>query len=597
MGVDVKSDEKGTGFAWRNLKDLKMAELSWQVLLISSSILIILISLYCLSHDITTIFMHLYYFPIILLAYHYRYRGFVLAGLLASVYLGLAYYFQGGQPDAVAGAWYRFFMFLGIAAITAYLSERLVRENIHLQENVQKYQHLFENMLEGFAYCHLIYDNNGKPVDWIYLNVNPAFEQLTGLKNITGKRVLEAIPDIRELTPELFDIYGRVVKTGKPEVFEINFKPLDLWLKVSAFSPEKDRFIAVFENITNRKKAESDLRGREKRYRDLFEINNAVMLILDPKTGKIIDANDAAAGFYGYSRDELRSISITEINIAGPDRIREGMGQAASSHGAVFQFRHRKKNGEIRDVQVFSAPITLDDHQVLHSIIQDVTDRNIAEDALKQTNKKLNLLNSITRHDINNQIFSLKAFLELSKESLNDPRQLSEYFIREERAINAIANQIAFTKEYQDLGVREPVWQRVGSCVNNATASLPMRDVQIENTTGSLEIFADPLLEKVFYNLFDNALRYGGAKMTKITVSSLESGPDLKLRIEDDGEGIGAEDKKRLFERGFGRNTGLGLFLSREILTITGIVIGETGEPGKGARFEMTIPKGRFRSP
>jgi signal transduction histidine kinase len=124
-----------------------------------------------------------------------------------------------------------------------------------------------------------------------------------------------------------------------------------------------------------------------------------------------------------------------------------------------------------------------------------------------------------------------------------------------------------------------------------------MRDVQIENTTGSLEIFADPLLEKVFYNLFDNALRYGGAKMTKITVSSLESGPDLKLRIEDDGEGIGAEDKKRLFERGFGRNTGLGLFLSREILTITGIVIGETGEPGKGARFEMTIPKGRFRSP
>lgn len=590
-------DEKNAGTLWHTVRDLKLSELSWQVLILSSSITVIMISWYCLSRDITTIFMHLYYFPIILLAYHYRYRGFALALILSSIYLGLAYYFQGGQPDAVTGAWYRFFIFIGIAAIIAYLSERLVTENTHLQQNVQKYQHLFENMLEGFAYCHLIYDASGKPVDWVYLNVNPAFEQLTGLKNITGKRVLEAIPNVRELTPEIFDIYGRVAMTGKPEVFEINFKPLDLWLKVSAFSPEKDRFIAVFENITSRKNAEDDLRGREKRYRDLFEINNAVMLILDPKTGKIIDANDAAARFYGYSREELRRIPITEINMAGTDRIQEEMGHAVSSHGAVFQFRHRKKNGEIRDVQVFSAPITLDDHQVLHSIIQDVTDRKIAEDALKQTNKKLNLLNSITRHDINNQIFSVKAYLELSKGALNDPRQLSEYFIKEERAINAISNQIAFTKEYQDLGVREPVWQRVGSCINNATASLPMRDIQVENITGSLEIFADPLLEKVFYNLFDNALRYGGAKMTKITVSSLESDPDLKLRIEDDGEGIGADDKKRLFERGFGRNTGLGLFLSREILAITGIVIGETGEPGKGARFEMTIPEGRFRSP
>ena len=577
------------------MKDLKMSELSWRILILGSIAAVFLISVYCLAHGITTIFMHLYYFPIILLAYHYRYRGFVFASILSAAYLGLVYYFDVGQADVVTGAWYRFFVFIGIAAIIAYLSERLVADKDDLQESTRKYQNLFENMLEGFAYCRMFYDANGRPVDWIYLNVNPAFERLTGLKNIIGKRVLDAIPDIKELTPELFETYGRVASSGKPETFEIDFKPLNMWLKVSVFSPEKEYFIAVFEDITTRKKAEAELQKSEKRYRDLFELNNAVMLILDPKTGMIIDANEAASRYYGYSREELRELLITRINTADPARIQKDMADAAGSQGAVFQFRHRKKDGEIRDVQIFSAPVMLGDHPLLHSIIQDITDQKIAEDALKQTNKKLNLLSSITRHDIINQLFSLKAYLHLSKDTLDNPPQLSEYLIKEERAVSAIERQIAFTKEYEDLGVREPVWQNVGICVKNAMAALPMRDLHIENACGTLEIFADPLFEKVFYNLIDNALRYGGTKMTTISLSSREQDTGLIMNVEDDGQGISARDKTQLFERGFGHHTGLGLFLSREILAITGITITETGEPGKGARFEIVVPKGSWR--
>lgn len=576
-------------------KDFIISEWSWRILIVCSTITILLVSVYCLSHDITIIFMHLYYFPLILLAYHYRYRGFVLASLLSAVYLGLVYYFQSGQADIISGAWYRFFVFIGISAIIAYLSERLAADKNALLESAQKYQNLFENMLEGFAYCRMIYDADDRPVDWLYLNVNPAFERLTGLKNIIGKRVLDAIPNIRELTPELFDTYGRVASTGKPETFEIDFKPLNIWLSVSVFSPEKDYFIAVFEDITTRKNAETEIQKSEKRYRDLFELNNAVMLIIAPDTGRIIDANDAACQFYGYSRQELKELLITRINIADPALIKKDLTYAAGSSGAVFQFRHRKKDGEVRDVQVFSAPIMLGDHLLLHSIIQDVTDRKIAEEALKQTNKKLNLLSSITRHDIINQLFSMKAYLELSKDSLNNPSKLSEYLIKEERAVNAIERQIAFTREYQDLGVSEPVWQNVGVCVDNATASLPMREIHVHNTAGNLELFADPLLAKVFYNLIDNALRYGGTKMTTISLSSHEQEAGLILTIEDDGDGISASDRKRLFERGFGHHTGLGLFLSREILAITGLTITETGEPGKGARFEIVVPKGMFR--
>jgi signal transduction histidine kinase len=108
------------------------------------------------------------------------------------------------------------------------------------------------------------------------------------------------------------------------------------------------------------------------------------------------------------------------------------------------------------------------------------------------------------------------------------------------------------------------------------------------------EVFADPLIVKVFFNLMDNAVRHGG-KITTIRFYVAESGADHSIVCEDDGEGIPAEEKSRIFKRGFGNNTGLGLFLSREILSITGITIAETGEPGKGARFEMTVPKGMWR--
>ncbi|MCX6690328.1 MAG: HAMP domain-containing sensor histidine kinase [Methanoregula sp.] len=122
-----------------------------------------------------------------------------------------------------------------------------------------------------------------------------------------------------------------------------------------------------------------------------------------------------------------------------------------------------------------------------------------------------------------------------------------------------------------------------------------MRDIHVEVDPKNPEIFADLLFEKVFYNLIDNALRYGGADMKMIRFSSRESDSGLTIVCEDDGVGITAEDKKRLFTRGFGKNTGLGLFLSREILAITGITITENGTSGKGARFEITVPKGMWR--
>jgi signal transduction histidine kinase len=154
---------------------------------------------------------------------------------------------------------------------------------------------------------------------------------------------------------------------------------------------------------------------------------------------------------------------------------------------------------------------------------------------------------------------------------------------------------IQFTKEYEEIGVKAPKWQDFRTLVNTAVKQVRFEKVIVKNyLPAGMEVFADPLIVKVCYNLIDNAVRYGG-KITNIQFAIEERDGDQVIVCEDDGDGVPAGEKEKIFERGFGKNTGMGLFLAREILDITGITITETGEPGKGARFEMVVPKGMWR--
>jgi PAS domain S-box-containing protein len=241
--------------------------------------------------------------------------------------------------------------------------------------------------------------------------------------------------------------------------------------------------------------------------------------------------------------------------------------------------------------------IRTDDHNngtpAVRVAISDITNITQAETALRISNKKLTLLSGITRHDIMNQITVLSGSLEIALGKVKEPERIAN-INRAQNAAKAIQRQISFTKEYEDLGARTPMWQRVSALTRSAASQISANTISFEIPDDNLEIYADPLLIKVFYNLFDNARLHGGT-VTHIRIAHHPAGTGLVILVADNGVGVPPEDKTHVFERGFGKNTGLGLFLSREILSITGISISETGVPGKGAQFEITVPEGGFR--
>ena len=229
---------------------------------------------------------------------------------------------------------------------------------------------------------------------------------------------------------------------------------------------------------------------------------------------------------------------------------------------------------------------------------RELTELNIqlesSQKAFETANKKLNLLSSITRHDIKNQLVALIGFIELSKEKITES-ELQHFIEVEEKASQNILRQIEFTKNYEEVGIHAPQWQNVGMCLHSLQSLMPPEEIEMSVSIEGLEIFADPLLEKVFENLIDNSHRHG-ERVRHISFSSLQSGEEeIAIVYEDDGVGVHEIDKEQIFKKGFGKNTGLGLFLSREILSITGLIIKESGVYGKGVRFEILVPKGKFR--
>jgi PAS domain S-box-containing protein len=357
----------------------------------------------------------------------------------------------------------------------------------------------------------------------------------------------------------------------------------------------KNCLIETFIDNSYRKQIELQLKESEEKYRALTE-NTPDILFSATLEGELTYVSPQI-NEYGYLAEEMVGQPLfNQIHPEDRDRVIKTF-KTELSEGARFisTFRLIDKWGTTHWFEEKSY-MRLDQFgkpQGIIGMLRDLTERKIAEDAIALANKKLNLLNNITRHDILNTITGLFGCVDMAI-ATSSPEERVQLLREIKDLARVIQRQINFTKEYQEVGVHLPVWQNVRKVIEHVLQNFPKSGIHINIELESIEIYADPLLEKVFYNLIDNAINYG-EHITAIDFHFQISDQGLTLICEDNGIGIKTELKNYIFDRGVGRHTGMGLFLSREILSITGISIKETGTPGEGARFEIHIPRGGFR--
>ena len=246
-------------------------------------------------------------------------------------------------------------------------------------------------MLNGFAYCKMIY-TDGQPPDFLYINVNKAFELLTGLKHVIGKKVSEVIPGMQDADPELLERYSRVALTGKPEVFETYVESLKMWFSISVYSSKKEYFVAVFDVITLRKQSEEALRESELKFRQTFDLSpiGIVMVGLDKR---FLRCNNSFSQSLGYRVEELVGKTIAEVTY--PEDIRIGMddmmaiakGELERSH---VQKRYLRKDGQIvwGDVLISLIKNNFGDPQYFLAIIQDITESKKIVESLRESEER-----------------------------------------------------------------------------------------------------------------------------------------------------------------------------------------------------------------
>jgi signal transduction histidine kinase len=231
------------------------------------------------------------------------------------------------------------------------------------------------------------------------------------------------------------------------------------------------------------------------------------------------------------------------------------------------------------------------------TIVRDIGEERRLRNGLTEINTKLNLLSSITRHDLLNQITAMLIYLEFIQDAIAEGNY-AEAVDELDRMTKSLTNAeqiISFTREYQDLGVQAPRWQNLGRVVGSVTAMHDSGGISMVSYIDGIEVFADPMLNKIFINFLGNvAMHAGTATMVRIFFEEMADGCG-RIVVEDDGQGVPADRKERIFEKGYGKNTGFGLFLTKEILAITRIGVAETGVEGEGARFEITVPAGSWR--
>jgi len=516
---------------------------------------------------------------------------------------GADYYLQkGGNPKAQ-------FAELRNMLIQAAGRRRIEDE---LKQSEERYRNVVEDQTE--AICRF------KP-DGTHVFANAAYCALVGKRkeDLIGKKFVPNIPKedlvvtknyLDSLTPDdpkgymtqrliMADGSVRWVMCNDRAIFDKDGKVTE--------------YQSVARDITEQKKAKDALKDSEKTLQYIIDFlpdamyaidlfgnvivwNRAAEVMTGVPAARILGKSDHeyALPFYGKRIPTLVDIVLHPgISESSPyEHVQRTEGKTLISESRVTF-----PDGRSVDIWIKASPLY--DHNgnisgVL-SVVHDVSAYKHLEAALTQANRKLNLMSAVTRHGILNKPTALNVYLDLIKTETPTPTVIRR-IDRIESAADAIRRQVEATRQYQDMGVKSPLWCNVFDCFSTAVSHCNgrIKNVECTNNLAGLDVYADPLLDQVFANLIENSLTHSPSA-TAISCSYGKHRNGMAIVYTDNGTGIPSDQKELVFREGYGKNTGMGLFLVREILAITGITIRETGKPGKGVRFEIIVPEGGYQ--
>jgi PAS domain S-box-containing protein len=381
----------------------------------------------------------------------------------------------------------------------------------------------------------------------------------------------------------------------------------NIWLEniTTPIRDENGNITAALElslDITERKQAEEHLKESEEKYRETT-VNANVGIICYSPDGEVKIVNPKMEQMTGFKRTEIPTLRdwFEKLYPNEEERcqIRDNWFKRMSEEGEVKEGHAiiTTKDGKRRNF-LFNG-VQLDSGDSI-AFAEDITEHKEAEEKLDvmmnelvRINEKLGVVGKLTRHDARNKLSIIANSLYLAKMQLAENHKALEYLAPIESAIDQIDDIFSFTRSYEMLGIEELSYQDVTKCFDEAVAILDLNSVQLVNKCKGLSLFADSLLRQLFYNLMDNSLRHGET-VTRIQISYKIDEKSLKLIYEDNGIGIPEVEKEKIFQKGYGKGTGLGLFLIEKMCEAYEWIIKETGTKGKGAQFTITIPTGMY---
>ena len=516
----------------------------------------------------------------------------------------------------------------------------LLRDITEHRRAERHYRMLFNEMLNGFSLHELVCDPEGEPSDYRFLEVNPAFERLTGLirEQILGKNALELLPN---LEPFWIETYARVTRTGEPAFFEHYSRELGKHFEVMAFRYAPGQFATIFQDISERKNAEERLRLSENLYRTLFDATALGVSIQDRDDFSYLEVNQAFLDLYGFTDKEIKGFLpphfCSFVEMADESQMRLYLEQVENGEVVQAEIQERNSQGEPIWVSKTIRKVVIDGAERIMTFSQDVTERRMMQEFLIQTEKVMSLgvLAAGMAHEINNPLGiisqGVQNVLRRTREPLpgnlrtaqecaipfekircylekrNVFRSLEAIHEAVGRSAAIVSNMLEFSRKSDSRPAPLSLNRLLEKTIDLAKTDYDLkkkydfRNIRIA-TDFALDLEVHGVaseLEQVFFNLLRNSaqnLTQAGRRNPRILLHTRREGNWAVVEVEDNGTGIPPEIRPKIFDPFFttkevGQGTGLGLSISFHIIVQRhqGEMLVES-EPGAWTRFILRLP-------